>query len=59
MGKHGDEQPEKRDEDRAHPSTRGDAQDTGDAPQPEPGSGGLTEGKYDEALDEAVKDVHG
>jgi len=46
-------------EDKAHPRTppkseRGEA----DKPQ-EPGAGGLSKPEYDEAIEKAVKDVHG
>jgi len=61
VGKHPNDQSKARDEERLHEPVRRDRADAGDTAPPEEGTGRVTgqEQEYEEALEEAVEDIHG
>lgn len=59
MGKHRNERPGTCNGDRPHDPPDGDGQDRDRPRDPEPETDKLTEREYDEAVEDAAKDVHG
>ncbi len=58
MGKHRGKTPKETGEQQPRTPERG-GEETERTERPEPGAGGLSKAAYDEATEQAVKDIHG